>query len=88
MAARWGRTVHFIDYGEDSGPIIGQKAFPIEPEDTLERVKEKGLKLEWELYPACIQLFAEGRLQVIRKSFQTAVGKEANRSIVEILPPR
>jgi len=83
-----GCTVHFIDYGEDSGPIIGQKAFAIEPDDTLESVKEKGLKLEWELYPACIQLFAEHRLRVIRKSFRTATGKDAKRSVVKILPPR
>ncbi|MBF0120537.1 MAG: phosphoribosylglycinamide formyltransferase [Desulfobacterales bacterium] len=52
-----GCTVHFVDYGEDSGPIIGQKAFEINDCDTLETVKEKGLKLEWELYPHCIQLF-------------------------------
>ncbi|MFO7988181.1 MAG: phosphoribosylglycinamide formyltransferase, partial [Desulfotignum sp.] len=31
-----GCTVHFIDYGEDTGPIIGQKAFEIEDTDTLE----------------------------------------------------
>ena len=56
-----GCTVHFIDYGEDSGPIIGQMSFAITPEDSLESVREKGLALEWQLYPACIQLFAEGR---------------------------
>ena len=45
-----GCTVHFIDYGEDSGPLIGQRAFHIQPDDTLDSIKEKGLKLEWELY--------------------------------------
>ncbi len=83
-----GCTVHFIDYGEDSGPIIGQRSFPIEPDDTLERIKEKGLKLEWELYPECIQLFAEDRLRVVQKSFKTPGGREVKRSIVEILPTR
>ncbi len=53
-----GCTVHFIDYGEDTGPILGQKAFPIKDGETLEDVKKKGLELEWELYPACIQAFA------------------------------
>ena len=81
-----GCTVHFIDYGEDSGPIIGQKAFPIEPADTLERIKEKGLNLEWELYPECIQLFAEGRLSVVQKTFETDTGKPVKRSIVDVLP--
>lgn len=56
-----GCTVHFVDYGEDTGPIIGQKAFEIAEGDTLADVKEKGLKKEWELYPACIQKFAESR---------------------------
>ncbi|MFU8770002.1 MAG: phosphoribosylglycinamide formyltransferase [Desulfotignum sp.] len=53
-----GCTVHFVDYGEDTGPIIGQKAFEIEDTDTLDDVKRKGLEKEWELYPACIQKFA------------------------------
>ncbi len=55
-----GCTVHFIDYGEDTGPIIGQKAFEIEEGDSLEIVRKKGLEKEWELYPACIQKFAKG----------------------------
>ncbi|MBF0411791.1 MAG: phosphoribosylglycinamide formyltransferase [Desulfamplus sp.] len=55
-----GCTVHYIDYGEDSGPIIGQRAFQIEDGDTLEIVKQKGLALEWQLYPECIQKFALG----------------------------
>ncbi|MEA1969622.1 MAG: phosphoribosylglycinamide formyltransferase [Thermodesulfobacteriota bacterium] len=54
-----GCTVHFIDYGEDTGPIIGQRAFQIEDDDTLETVKKKGLKLEWQLYPECINRFAK-----------------------------
>jgi phosphoribosylglycinamide formyltransferase-1 len=59
-----GCTVHFVDYGEDTGPIIGQKAFEITPDDTIDTVREKGLKLEWQLYPECIQLVAEGRSRV------------------------
>ncbi len=74
-----GCTVHFIDYGEDTGPIIGQMAFPIEPCDTLEDVKKKGLALEWELYPRCIKLFAENRLKI---SCGTALGKK--RAVVRI----
>ncbi|MFO7749871.1 MAG: phosphoribosylglycinamide formyltransferase [Desulfobacteraceae bacterium] len=56
-----GCTVHFIDYGEDTGPIVGQKAFQIEDHDTLETVKKKGLALEWQLYPECIDKFARER---------------------------
>ena len=57
-----GCTVHFIDYGEDTGPIIGQRAFEITDNDTLENVKQKGLALEWQLYPECIQKFAENKI--------------------------
>lgn len=56
-----GCTVHFIDYGEDTGPILGQKAFEIEDGDTLDDVKKKGLQQEWALYPACIQAYAVSR---------------------------
>ena len=68
-----GCTVHFIDYGEDTGPIIGQKAFDILPEDTLDSVKAKGLALEWNLFPQCIRLFAENRLVLDRSAKKTVV---------------
>ena len=82
-----GCTVHFIDYGEDTGPIIGQRSFPITPEDTIDSIRKRGLKLEWELYPECIRLFAEGRLKTVKKTFMLANGKKVQRTIVEILPP-
>ena len=56
-----GCTVHYVDYGEDTGPIIGQKAFEIKDGDTLDDVKKNGLEKEWELYPACIQKIAQSR---------------------------
>ena len=81
-----GCTVHFIDYGEDSGPIIGQRAFAITPDDTIDSIRKKGLKLEWELYPQCIRMFAEGRLKTVSKTFVLDNGKKVRRTIVEILP--
>ena len=79
-----GCTVHFIDYGEDTGPIIGQRAFQIEPQDTLESIRKKGLALEWELYPNCVQLFAEGRLRVVERSFDLGGGHTVKRKMVDI----
>ena len=79
-----GCTVHFVDYGEDTGPIIGQQAFEISPSDTIDTIREKGIKLEWELYPRCIQLFAEGRLRVITKKYILEDGRTLDRKIVEI----
>lgn len=73
-----GCTVHFVDYGEDTGPIIGQRAFAILPGDSLDAVREKGLKEEWRLYPECIQLFAQNRLRVRTSN--------DGRRIVDILP--
>ncbi len=63
-----GCTVHFVDYGEDTGPIIGQKCFTINPDDTIETVKAKGLKLEWQLYPECLKLFCEGKENVFKRT--------------------
>ena len=81
-----GCTVHFIDYGEDTGPIIGQRAFPIAADDTIDSIRKRGLKLEWELYPECIRMFAEGRLKTAKKTFTLGNGKKVQRTIVEILP--
>jgi phosphoribosylglycinamide formyltransferase 1 len=79
-----GCTVHFIDYGEDSGPIIGQKAFPIQEGDDLDTVKKKGLELEWQLYPECIQLFVHGRLHVVTMTHTLDNGRIYQRKVVRI----
>jgi phosphoribosylglycinamide formyltransferase 1 len=79
-----GCTVHFIDYGEDSGPIIGQRAFPILETDTLEDVKRKGLEQEWQLYPECIQHFAHGRLKTVKMTYHLDSGQVCQRTVVKI----
>ena len=81
-----GCTVHFIDYGEDSGPIIGQRAFAIMPDDSLDDIRKRGLKEEWRLFPECIQLFAKGRLRVVEKIWDLGGGKQDKRKVVEIAP--
>ena len=81
-----GCTVHFVDYGEDSGPIIGQRAFPIREGDRLEDVRRKGFKWEWDLYSECIQLFAENRLRIENQKYRLASGREISRKVVKILP--
>jgi phosphoribosylglycinamide formyltransferase-1 len=81
-----GCTVHFVDYGEDSGPIIGQRTFPILPGDTLDSIKKKGLAQEWILYPECVQLFAKKKLHLVRREFPLPDGGTICRTIVEIDP--
>jgi phosphoribosylglycinamide formyltransferase-1 len=80
-----GCTVHFIDYGEDTGPIIGQRAFQILPEDTISSIRKKGLELEWQLYPECIQLFAQGRIRTVRLRYELKGGQEFERTVVQIV---
>lgn len=79
-----GCTVHFVDYGEDSGPIIGQRCFEITDNDTIESIKKKGLALEWELYSECIQMFAEGRLHIVKMTYTSGGGKICRRTVVKI----
>ncbi|HBY57528.1 MAG TPA: phosphoribosylglycinamide formyltransferase [Candidatus Atribacteria bacterium] len=59
-----GCTVHFVDEGVDSGPIILQKEVEVKDDDTEESLAEKILKEEHQIYPQAIQLFCQGRLIV------------------------
>ena len=59
-----GCTVHFVDEGKDTGPIISQKVNEIREDDTLESFKERGLKIEHEALPEAIKLFVEGKLKI------------------------
>jgi len=59
-----GCTVHFVDEGVDSGPIILQKAVEVEDSDTEESLAERILKEEHQIYPRAIQLFSEGKLVI------------------------
>lgn len=58
-----GVTVHFVDEGIDSGPVILQKKLPIKPGDTLETLEARVHALEYELYPEAIRLFLAGKVQ-------------------------
>jgi phosphoribosylglycinamide formyltransferase-1 len=59
-----GCTVHFVTYGMDRGPIVLQAAVPVHDCDTPESLARRILEREHELYPAAVQLWAEGRLEV------------------------
>ncbi len=59
-----GCTVHFVDDGVDSGPIITQAVCPVYPDDTEDDLKKRILKLEHQIYPKSIQLFCRGRLSM------------------------
>jgi phosphoribosylglycinamide formyltransferase-1 len=59
-----GCTVHFVDEGVDSGPILLQKAVPVLDGDTEETLSSRILKEEHKLYPESVRLFAEGKILV------------------------
>ena len=59
-----GCTVHFVEEGVDTGPIIRQAAVPVLEGDTAESLEARILAEEHRIYPEAIQLFAEGRLTV------------------------
>ncbi len=59
-----GCTVHFVDEGVDTGPIIVQKAVPVLEDDTEETLAARILQKEHEAYPEAVRLFFEGRLRV------------------------
>ena len=60
-----GATVHFVEEGVDSGPIVLQAAVPVEPGDTEATLSARILEAEHRLYPEAVRLFAEGRLQIV-----------------------
>ena len=59
-----GITIHFIDEGVDTGPIVLQETFPRYDSDGLEEFRERGLRIEHRIYPKAIQLYAQNKLKV------------------------
>lgn len=59
-----GVTVHFVDEGLDTGPIVAQEAVPVEEGDDVESLHNRIHMAEYRIYPRAIGLFAEGRLVV------------------------
>jgi phosphoribosylglycinamide formyltransferase-1 len=60
-----GCTVHFVDEGVDTGPIIIQAVVPVRDDDTEEILAARILKEEHRIYSQAIQLYAEGKLEVV-----------------------
>ncbi len=59
-----GCTVHFVDGGMDTGPIILQAVVPVRQDDDEDTLAARILKEEHKIYSQAVQLFAEGRLKV------------------------
>jgi phosphoribosylglycinamide formyltransferase-1 len=59
-----GCTVHFVDEGVDTGPIIIQSVIPVLDDDTEETLAARILKEEHQIYPQAIQFYADGKIEI------------------------
>jgi phosphoribosylglycinamide formyltransferase-1 len=59
-----GCTVHFVDEGVDTGPIIIQSAVQVFDDDTEETLAARILKEEHRIYPQAIQFYTEGKIEI------------------------
>ena len=62
-----GCTVHFVDEGVDTGPIIIQSAVKVDEGDTEESLSKKILKEEHRIYPLAVSLFARKKIRVAKR---------------------
>ncbi|MCL1874259.1 MAG: phosphoribosylglycinamide formyltransferase [Clostridiales bacterium] len=69
-----GCTVHFVDTGMDSGPIIAQKAVPVLADDNPETLAERILEQEHILYPQVIEWLTQGRVVLDGRRVRIKVG--------------
>ena len=69
-----GCTVHLVDEGTDTGPIVAQAAVPVLDGDTEESLRQRIQEQEHRLYPLALRLLAEGRLRVEGRRVHVARG--------------
>jgi len=60
-----GVTVHFVDGGMDTGPVIAQRSVVVEDDDTADTLAERIHQVEYELYPEVVGAFAAGRVELV-----------------------
>lgn len=77
-----GCTVHFVDEGMDTGPIIIQAAVPVYHDDTEEILSERILKFEHKIYPEAIRFFSEGRIAVEGRTVKIKENGPSEQSVV------
>lgn len=81
-----GCTVHFVDSGVDTGPIIIQAAVPVLEDDTEKTLAARILRQEHRIYPEAVRLYAEGRLRVVGRQVQL-VPPRTNPNDALVCPP-
>jgi phosphoribosylglycinamide formyltransferase-1 len=80
-----GCTVHFVDGGVDTGPIIIQAVVPVLPEDSADTLAARILEQEHRIYPRAIDLIAQGRVRV--EGRQVIIDPPAEPSLASLTNP-
>lgn len=78
-----GATVHIVDKGVDTGPVVVQVAVPVSPEDTQETLSEKVLRWEHRIYPQAVKWFVDGRVEL---NGRRVIVKNADYSRLPVVP--
>ena len=60
-----GCTVHFVDEGMDTGPIIAQAVVPVHEDDTVDTLSKRILHGEHRIYPEAVRLFCDDALEIV-----------------------
>ena len=60
-----GCTVHFVDEGMDTGPIIAQAVVPVHEDDTVDTLSKRILHEEHRIYPEAVRLFCDDALEIV-----------------------
>jgi phosphoribosylglycinamide formyltransferase-1 len=75
-----GSTIHYVDRGVDTGPIIAQVPVPIHEDDTIETLSERTRRAEHRLYPWVVRHIAEGSIALTNRAvvYSDEVRREAS----------
>ncbi len=80
-----GCTVHFVDEGTDSGPIILQAAVDVREDDTEETLAARVLEQEHKIFPRAIKLLIDGRLKIVGRKVEIGGGKmKIKRALISV----
>ena len=71
-----GCTVHFVDEGVDTGPIIIQAVVKVKNNDTEESLSKRILTQEHKIYPKAVKLFAEGKIKIKGRKAVISLGSD------------
>jgi len=77
-----GCTVHFVDAGVDTGPIIAQAVVPIFSDDCQDTLAARILEQEHKIYPQTIQWFAEDRVKIVGRQVHIEKSKSTQSTLI------